>query len=70
MVGFRQKRSYDTEKMMEFLKGQEWGFLLLDEVHVVPAQMFRKVISTIKGTHTSDSLIEFVNNLAVVDSAR
>ena len=22
---------------------REWGLLLLDEVHVVPAQMFRKV---------------------------
>lgn len=34
--------------MMEFLTSREWGFILLDEVHVVPAAMFRKVVSTIK----------------------
>ena len=33
---------------MEFLTSREWGFILLDEVHVVPAAMFRKVITTIK----------------------
>lgn len=34
--------------MMEFLTSREWGFVLLDEVHVVPAAMFRRVITTIK----------------------
>lgn len=34
--------------MMDFLTSREWGFILLDEVHVVPANMFRKVITTIK----------------------
>ena len=34
--------------MMEFLQGREWGFILLDEVHVVPAAMFRRVVTTIK----------------------
>ncbi len=34
--------------MMDFLTGREWGFVLLDEVHVVPAAMFRRVITTIK----------------------
>ena len=28
---------------MEEIASREWGLLLLDEVHVVPAQMFRKV---------------------------
>ncbi|RKP12282.1 DNA repair helicase RAD25, partial [Piptocephalis cylindrospora] len=32
---------------MRFLRSREWGFLLLDEVHVVPAQMFRQVIITV-----------------------
>lgn len=32
-----------TPQMMQLIQGQEWGLLLLDEVHVVPAQMFRKV---------------------------
>lgn len=34
--------------MMEFLTSREWGFILLDEVHVVPANMFRRVVTTIK----------------------
>ena len=36
---------------MEEIQGREWGLLLLDEVHVVPAQMFRKVIGIVKA-HT------------------
>jgi DNA excision repair protein ERCC-3 len=28
---------------MESIRSREWGLLLMDEVHVVPAQMFRKV---------------------------
>ncbi|GAA5870231.1 hypothetical protein JCM16303_001935 [Sporobolomyces ruberrimus] len=51
MVANRQKRSHDSQKMMDFLTSREWGFILLDEVHVVPAAMFRKVITKIKA-HT------------------
>jgi DNA excision repair protein ERCC-3 len=51
MVAQRAKRSHDSQKMMEFLTSREWGLLLLDEVHVVPAAMFRRVITTIKA-HT------------------
>ena len=36
---------------MEFLQGAEWAFLMLDEVHVVPANVFRKVITSI-AAHT------------------
>lgn len=28
---------------MALIGGREWGLLLLDEVHVVPARMFRQV---------------------------
>jgi DNA excision repair protein ERCC-3 len=28
---------------MQAITSQDWGLLLMDEVHVVPAQMFRKV---------------------------
>lgn len=28
---------------MDLISGREWGLLLLDEVHVVPARMFRQV---------------------------
>ena len=48
MVANQGPRSHDAQKMMDFLKSREWGFILLDEVHVVPATMFRKVVSTIK----------------------
>jgi len=47
MVANKRKRSYDAQKMMNFLESREWGFLLLDEVHVVPANMFRTVVTTI-----------------------
>ncbi|KAJ1680048.1 DNA repair helicase RAD25 [Spiromyces aspiralis] len=47
MVANTRKRSYQAQKMMDFLQNREWGFLLLDEVHVVPAAMFRRVITTI-----------------------
>ena len=48
MVANRTKRSHDSQKMMDFLTSREWGFILLDEVHVVPANMFRRVVTTIK----------------------
>lgn len=38
-----RNRSYDSEKIMEFIREREWGLLIADEVHVVPAQMFKKV---------------------------
>lgn len=48
MVANTGNRSYESRKMMEFLTSREWGFILLDEVHVVPAAMFRRVVTTIK----------------------
>jgi DNA excision repair protein ERCC-3 len=48
MVANTHNRSHESNKMMEFLTSREWGFILLDEVHVVPATMFRKVVTTIK----------------------
>jgi len=55
MVTHTGKRAYDTNKMMEFIQSQEWGFLLLDEVHVVPANVFRKVLTTV-AAHTKMGL--------------
>ncbi|ETN36559.1 uncharacterized protein HMPREF1541_08837 [Cyphellophora europaea CBS 101466] len=37
------KRAYDTNQVMEWIESREWGLMILDEVHVVPAKMFRKV---------------------------
>ncbi|BFZ59963.1 DNA repair helicase RAD25 [Saitoella coloradoensis] len=47
MVAQRNKRAYDAQKIMEWMQNREWGFVLLDEVHVVPANMFRKVMEVI-----------------------
>ncbi|PSR88991.1 hypothetical protein PHLCEN_2v4953 [Hermanssonia centrifuga] len=48
MVANTHNRSHEAKKMMDFLTSREWGFILLDEVHVVPAAMFRRVVTTIK----------------------
>lgn len=51
MVSQTRARAHDSAKMMEFLKTREWGLMILDEVHVVPANVFRKVMVNIK-THS------------------
>ncbi|KAI9754716.1 MAG: hypothetical protein M4579_004563 [Chaenotheca gracillima] len=48
MVTNSRERAHDSAKMIKFLQSREWGLMLLDEVHVVPAQMFRKVVGSIK----------------------
>ncbi|KAJ3157552.1 hypothetical protein HDU86_003204 [Geranomyces michiganensis] len=50
MMSFSGKRAYDAQQILNFITSREWGFLLLDEVHVVPAEMFRKVL-TIAAAH-------------------
>lgn len=48
MVTNSRERSRESKEVMNFLAGREWGLILLDEVHVVPANIFRQVISSIK----------------------
>lgn len=43
MVSYSGRRSEESARVMDEIASREWGLLLLDEVHVVPAQMFRKV---------------------------
>ena len=50
MVGYTGKRSYDAQKMIAFLRQHEWGLLILDEVHVVPANVFRSILGNV-ATH-------------------
>ena len=33
---------------MEFINGTEWGLLLLDEVHTIPAKQFRRVLTEVR----------------------
>ncbi|KAI4106481.1 MAG: hypothetical protein L6R37_002173 [Teloschistes peruensis] len=47
MVTQTRARSHDAQKMMDFLQSREWGLMILDEVHVVPASIFRKVTHSI-----------------------
>ncbi|EGC39840.1 hypothetical protein DICPUDRAFT_96425 [Dictyostelium purpureum] len=48
MVAFGGRRSADSLKIMNEITNREWGLVLLDEVHVVPAAMFRKVLTVTK----------------------
>lgn len=48
MIAKTGKRAHDAEKVMQWMRSREWGFLLLDEVHVVPAEMFRKCVNGFK----------------------
>jgi DNA excision repair protein ERCC-3 len=48
MVAYSGKRSAGSERIMDEIMSREWGLILLDEVHVVPAQMFRKVLGIVK----------------------
>lgn len=43
MISNARKRSYDAEKVMAEIRKREWGLLIADEVHVVPANIFKKV---------------------------
>lgn len=45
MVAYNGKRSAEAEEVMKVITSQEWGLILLDEVHVAPAEMFRKCVN-------------------------
>lgn len=48
MIAFNGRRSEESERILESIRSREWGLMLLDEVHVVPAAMFRKVVGITK----------------------
>lgn len=51
MVSKATNRAYDTQKVLDFITSREWGLMILDEVHVVPAKVFRAAAGHIK-THS------------------
>ncbi|KAJ3296306.1 hypothetical protein HK104_001713 [Borealophlyctis nickersoniae] len=51
MISTSGKRAKDTAEMLKWISSFEWGLLILDEVHVVPANVFRRVITTV-AAHT------------------
>nr|POE87434.1 putative dna repair helicase ercc3 [Quercus suber] len=48
MVTQQTRRAHDSEQTMIQIAEREWGLMVLDEVHVVPADMFRRVTMRIK----------------------
>jgi DNA excision repair protein ERCC-3 len=48
MVSYSGKRSDKSQEIMDIICSREWGLLLMDEVHVVPAKMFRRVVGSVK----------------------
>ena len=48
MMSFQGERAKETGRIFEIIKQIDWGLLILDEVQVVPAEMFRKVLTTCK----------------------
>jgi DNA excision repair protein ERCC-3 len=43
MIAGSFRRSAESQRIFDAITGREWGLILLDEVHVVPAEMFRCV---------------------------
>lgn len=48
MITHTQRRSWEAEQTMKWLQEQEWGIMVLDEVHTIPAKMFRRVLTLVQ----------------------
>jgi DNA excision repair protein ERCC-3 len=48
MITYGQKRAYEGEQTMKWLQDQEWGIMVLDEVHTIPAKIFRRVLTIVQ----------------------
>lgn len=48
MMAFSGKRNPEIDIIIKKIKNTEWGLMILDEVQVLPAQMFRKILSLLK----------------------
>lgn len=44
MLGHTTKRSWEAERVMEWMRSQEWGLIILDEVHTIPGEFFSFVV--------------------------
>ncbi|KAK2713736.1 hypothetical protein QYM36_009573 [Artemia franciscana] len=47
MITYGQKRTYEEEQTMKWLQDQEWGIMVLDKVHPIPAKIFRRVLTIV-----------------------
>ena len=48
MMSYSGDRAVAAQNVLDQIADREWGLMLLDEVHIAPARMFRKVMSTAK----------------------
>ncbi|CAK9297206.1 unnamed protein product [Gordionus sp. m RMFG-2023] len=48
MIAHTNKRSWEAERVMEQLTLRDWGIMVLDEVHTIPAKMFRRVLTIVR----------------------
>ena len=39
------RENYGARKFLCVVQDQEWGIMVLDEVHTIPAKMFRRVLT-------------------------
>ena len=44
MIAHSGKRSRASQAVLDKIRHRVWGIVLLDEVHVVPSDMFRRVV--------------------------
>ncbi|KKY15903.1 putative dna repair helicase rad25 [Phaeomoniella chlamydospora] len=43
MISQTRARAHDSQQVMDWITSREWGLMILDEVHVVPAKIFRRI---------------------------
>jgi len=48
MITHTQKRSWEAQQTMKWIQEQEWGIMVMDEVHAIPAKMFRRVLTQVQ----------------------
>ncbi|CAF1072125.1 unnamed protein product [Rotaria sordida] len=51
MIARTERCNAETTEVMKLLKDREWGLMILDEVHTIPAERFRKVLTIVRA-HT------------------
>ena len=59
MMGHSMKRSYESEKVMEWIRSQEWGLIILDEVSFFFGRCFPKTRALKLATSSSHLLPTF-----------
>ena len=48
MMSYSKSRSAEGMRVMEQVRRTDWGLIIMDEVHVVPAKMFRMALRYVK----------------------